>query len=339
MKLSVIPYILKFKRPFVLAHGTRSGTQLAYVLIEQDGHVAWGEASLPPYYTETFESVKDWVEEQQDKVSALLDKGIFPREEELPFSRNHTAASAALQSAILHWFVKSQGSQLAHHFHQREEHPGLTLTMTKQDIGSLEEKLIVAANFSHLKLKLTGEDDDLEFVRAALRKSELPFCVDLNQGCKSREAAVRLIEALESLSCVLVEQPLHAHDHEGHAWLKERTKLPVIADESILLFEDLVHYHEAYSGVNVKLMKCGGPYQAQRMLQWDGAGKEFKKLLGCMSESSLGVATAAVLASQCSLADLDAPYLVKNDPFKGFGIAKGRIELTPVQLKENHLLA
>jgi len=298
---------------------------LAYVRIEKNGLVVYGEASLPPYYKETFASVEAWVLSQNERVRALLENDTFPIEDEIPFSPEHPAASAALQSALLYWYVNFKEEGLSDHFIQEENEPGLSLTLTKWDLGSLEEKLQGAEDFSHLKLKLTGGSDDLEFVRSVLKKTSMPFCVDLNQGCADKEAALTLAEELASMHCVLMEQPLKSHDHEGHHWLKQRTALPIIADESICQYEDLVQYHQAYSGVNVKLMKCGGLYQAQGMLQWKGVDDEFIRAIGCMAESSLGVATASVLASQCSLADLDAPYLVKNDPFIGFKIEKKKI--------------
>jgi L-alanine-DL-glutamate epimerase-like enolase superfamily enzyme len=325
----VHPYFLEFIRPFALAYGHRAGTQLAFVKIEHENIVAFGEASLPPYLEEDFTSVKKWVEDQADQVAELLKTDPFKNSDDIPFSASDPAASAALQSAILNWRVSASGKKLIDYFIQSDARPSLTLTATKNDLPFLADKLEQAKAFTHLKLKLTGAEDDLDFVRAVRNKTDLPFCVDINQGFQDREDAIQLITALEAYSCAIVEQPLKASDHEGHAWLKQRAAIPIIADESIRQYEDLVSYHEAYSGVNVKLMKCGGLFQAQKMLQFQPAYDakiEFIKLLGCMSESSLGVATASVLASHCHMADLDSPYLTKNDPFEGFQIRKGRIE-------------
>ncbi|MDA0714701.1 MAG: hypothetical protein O3B83_05480, partial [Bacteroidetes bacterium] len=72
MKISVHPYFLEFKRPFVLAHGTRKGTQLAYVRISHEGYTAYGEASLPPYLRETYDSVEKWVKSQTDGIQEVL---------------------------------------------------------------------------------------------------------------------------------------------------------------------------------------------------------------------------------------------------------------------------
>ena len=330
MKLSVHPYFLEFIHPFALAHGTRTGTQLAFVQLEFENSIAYGEASLPPYRKETFDSVKQWVENQYDNVLEILSTNPFEHPKNIPFSIENPAASAALQSAILNWYVLSKGKKLSDFFVKTTSIPELTLTITKNDFPFIAEKLNLTEHFSHFKIKLTGADDDLEFVKALRKKTNLPFCIDINQGYQNRENAIRLITDLEKQHCVLIEQPLKDTDHEGHYWLKQRTTLPIIADESICFFENLVQYHEAYSGVNIKLMKCGGLFQAQKMIQFsENLAKEnkFMKLIGCMSESSLGVATAAVLASQCEMADLDSPYLNKNDPFEGFQLLNRKIIL------------
>lgn len=327
MKISVHPYYLEFIRPFALAHGTRTGTQLAYVKIDHDGIVAWGEASLPPYLPETFDSVRAWVEKQTETVAHLLGLNPFENKTEIPFSNQNPAASAALQSAILNWHAKASGKNLKEYFAQPLTQPDLALTVTKNDFDFLEEKLALSQHFTHLKLKLTGHDNDLEFVQAIRKKTAIPFCVDANQGYHKKESAIKLIPQLELLNCVLVEQPLNAEDHDGHYWLKQRLAVPIIADESIRSFDDFVQYHEAYSGVNIKLMKCGGLLQAQQLLDYKINEIHFIKLIGCMTESTLGVSTSSVLAAQGTMADLDAPYLIKNDPFSGFQIENGVIKV------------
>ncbi len=337
MKLSVHPYFLEFIRPFALAHGTRKGTDLVFVKIEDQGIVGYGEASLPPYRNETMKSVTGWIEKQKEKVFELVQTDILKHITEIPFSKENPAASNAIQTALLNFELKRQNKKLYDLFKPENHSPQLTLTITKNDFDFLDEKFQLAENFSCLKIKLTGGDDDLEFVKALRFKTEMPFCIDINQGYLKKENAIRLIEELETLNCILIEQPLKDNDHDGHYWLKQRTKLPIIADESICFLEDLEQFNEAYSGVNVKLMKCGGLFQAQKMLDF-AEEKKMMKLIGCMSESSLGVSMATTLVSQCQMADLDAPYLNKNDPFEGFWIRDGRIEVEEINLRKSVVL-
>lgn len=329
MKLSLHPYFLEFIHPFALAHGTRIGTQLVFVKLEQHNIVAYGEASLPPYRKETIETVANWVNSKNDEILELLSINPFEQPLKIPFSSTHPSASAALQSAILNWFVKANNTHLAHYFKQTQSKPKLTLTITKNDFPYIQEKLKLTEHFNYFKIKLTGDSNDLDFVKSIRLKTNVPFCIDINQGYSSKEKAILLISDLEQLNCILIEQPLKDTDHDGHYWLKQRTKLPIIADESIGMYNDLVQFHEAYSGVNIKLMKCGGLLQAQEMLNFASTiNPNFIKLVGCMSESSLSVSMAAVLSSQSNMSDLDAPYLNKNNPFEGFSIENKQIKLS-----------
>ena len=165
MKLSSHSYFLEFIHPFVLAHGTRNGTNLVFVKIEHKGFIGYGEASLPPYRKETKESVTNWIESQRGLIEKILEKNPFEIESEMPFSEDNPAASSALQGAILNWYSTSNNKKLAHFFDIKNESPSLTLTVTKNEFKTISEKLKVARNFSHLKLKLTGDSDDFEFVK------------------------------------------------------------------------------------------------------------------------------------------------------------------------------
>ena len=329
MKPEVHPYYLEFIRPFALAHGTRTGTSLAFVKLAFEDFISYGEASLPPYRKETFESVKKWVEQQHEYVEEIINKDFFSAPELIPFSSENPSASAALQSALINYRSQKVKKSIPELLNIKPFNPPLTLTVTKNDFDFLDEKLKIANHFTHFKLKLTGSDDDYDFVKAIRTKTEIPFCIDFNQGYSKKEDAIKLIEKLEKLHAVLMEQPLKDFDHDGHFWLKSRMVTPLVADESICTFNDLQQFHEAYSGVNVKLMKCGGFFQAKKMIEF-AAEKKLYKLIGCMSESSLGVSIAAHLAPLCDIADLDSPYLNKNDPFTGFEIREGKILISEV---------
>ena len=185
-----------------------------------------------------------------------------------------------------------------------------------------------------MKLKLTGDEDDIDFVKAICEKSDKPFAVDFNQGVKTLEQAIIVCKELASLGCELIEQPLHKGDLQGHLELKNTIDVPIIADESIRDFDELKERVHFFDGVNLKLMKCGGVLECLKMLQYinNSISKECITLIGCMSESSLGVGVAASLASLFNYADLDGPYLIKNDPFDGFKISNGKILLNEIIL-------
>ncbi len=117
--------------------------------------------------------------------------------------------------------------------------------------------------------------------------------------------------------CRAVEQPLPAADTEGTAWLKERTRLPLLADEAALTLDDLDTVGDAYDGV-VKLAKAGGIAAAFALIA-ACTGLGLRVLLGCMVESSLGIAAGLQLAGLADYVDLDGALLPGATPSPGSG--------------------
>ena len=171
-----------------------------------------------------------------------------------------------------------------------------------------------AADFPALKIKLGGPQDlaTLEAVRAVFSG---PIRVDANTGWVPEEA-VGLLPELERLGVELVEQPFPADRLDQLAWLQERSPLPLVADESCVVYEDLDRLVGVVAGVNVKLAKCGGIGPAKRMLE---RARElgFRTFLGCMEETSVGIAGSAAVASLAEWVDLDGCLLLADDPFEG----------------------
>ena len=188
-------------------------------------------------------------------------------------------------------------------------------------IGAPEEMLALAraaSAFGTLKVKL-GFDGDLELAQALAR--ELPqttFRYDANEGW-SRERAAASLAALAELGAELVEQPLPAADVDGMAWLKERTSVPLFADEAVLTIDELDAVAELYDGVVVKLSKAGGIASAFALVS-ACTGRGLRVLLGCMVESSLGIAAGLQLAGLADHVDLDGALLLADDPFTGIAV-------------------
>jgi L-alanine-DL-glutamate epimerase-like enolase superfamily enzyme len=139
--------------------------------------------------------------------------------------------------------------------------------------------------------------------------------------------AVGRIKQLQDFDLEFVEQPVAAHDIDGMRFVRERSPLPIIADESCKTSHDIPRLAGAVDGINIKLAKCGGISEALRMIHTARA-HNMQVMLGCMVESSLGVAAAAQLAPLVDYADLDGAALLAEDPFTGFSIAGGRIHLS-----------
>jgi L-Ala-D/L-Glu epimerase / N-acetyl-D-glutamate racemase len=193
-------------------------------------------------------------------------------------------------------------------------------------VGAPDEMLAQARgarSFGTLKVKL-GFDGDLDLARALAR--ELPdatFRFDANEGW-DREQAARAVEVLAGLGAELVEQPLAAAATEDQQWLRERSALPLFADEAVLTLADLEAIGDLYDGVVVKLAKAGGIAHAFSLIS-ACRGRGLQVLLGCMVESSLGIAAALQVAGLADHADLDGALLLAHDPYAGIAVDGDRL--------------
>jgi L-alanine-DL-glutamate epimerase-like enolase superfamily enzyme len=188
----------------------------------------------------------------------------------------------------------------------------------------VEQKVREAANFKVLKVKMGSKDDDrvLETVRSL---TDCPVRVDANEGWALEDAVARL-EWLQEMGVELVEQPLPADQLDEMRELKKQSPLPLFADESVSHSDDIPRLADAFDGINIKLMKCGGLGEALRMIHVARA-HGMKIMLGCMVESSLAVTAAAHIAPLVDFVDLDGNLLISNDPFIGAEVREGRLVL------------
>jgi L-alanine-DL-glutamate epimerase-like enolase superfamily enzyme len=176
-----------------------------------------------------------------------------------------------------------------------------------------------------LKVKLGGprDADTIAGVRAAAPEKILR--VDANAAWTPKHA-LHMIDVLLDYDVEFVEQPVAAHDLAGLRFVRERSPLPIIADESCLVATDVPRLAGAVDGINLKLSKCGGIREALRIIATARA-HDMSVMAGCMIETSLGVSAAAHLAPLLDYADLDGAALLAHDPFRGATIAGGTIVL------------
>jgi len=172
------------------------------------------------------------------------------------------------------------------------------------------------AKYPLIKLKL-GSDDDESRVRAVREaRPDAKLCVDANAGW-TLDAAIAHLKWLERYDIELIEQPLPREQHEGLGELQRRTKIPIVADESVQSMHDIELLGKAgVRGINLKLMKVGGLRPGLAIVR-RARELNMKIMLGCMIETSLGITAAAHLAGLADWLDLDAPLLITNDPFDG----------------------
>lgn len=327
MHLSFEPYELKLKHVFTVSSFSRSTTPDVQVRIDYDGYTGYGEASMPPYLGQTVESVCSFLK----KVDLEQFPDPFCIDDILTYidslSDGDSAAKAAVDIA-LHDLV---GKVIGAPWHRMlglnpEKTPNTTYT-----IGIDTDEMVklktreVAGQFKILKVKL-GTPRDREMIQAIREVSDLPIAVDVNQGWKNKKKALDEIFWLKEQGIVMVEQPMPKEMLDANAWLTERSPLPTFADEAIQRLKDIPAVKGAYTGINIKLMKCTGMREAWKMMNYARA-EGMKVMIGCMTETSCAIAAAAQLSPAVDFADLDGNLLIANDIFRGTTVMDGKITL------------
>lgn len=327
MHLTFEPYELKLKHVFTVSSFSRSTTPDVQVRIDYDGYTGYGEASMPPYLGQTVESVCSFLK----KVDLEQFPDPFCIDDILNYidslSDGDSAAKAAVDIA-LHDLV---GKIIGAPWHRMlglnpEKTPNTTYT-----IGIDTDEMVklktreVAGQFKILKVKL-GTPRDREMIRAIREVSDLPIAVDVNQGWKNKKKALDEIFWLKEQGIVMVEQPMPKEMPDANAWLTERSPLPTFADEAIQRLKDIPAVKGAYTGINIKLMKCTGMREAWKMMNYARA-EGMKVMIGCMTETSCAIAAAAQLSPAVDFADLDGNLLIANDIFRGTTVVDGKITL------------
>jgi L-alanine-DL-glutamate epimerase-like enolase superfamily enzyme len=324
MKFRYYPYTLELKHTFTLATSSRTTTPVMMVEVEHDGIVGYGEASMPPYLGESHETVHAFlsrVDFEKYKDPFLLEDIL--RDIDAIAPGNH-AAKAAVDIALHDWLGKKMG----YAWYQiwgldPAKTPVTTFTIGIDTKEIVRKKVEEAAMFKVLKVKV-GRENDKEMITTIREATDRPLRVDANQGWKDKHHALEMIEWLATQNVELVEQPMPKEMVEEHAWLKERSPLPIIADESVARLSDVRGAYGAYHGINVKLMKCTGMSEAYNMILLARA-LEMKVMLGCMTETSCAISAATQLSPLVDYADLDGAALIKNDLFMGASIVDGKM--------------
>lgn len=329
MHLVFKPYLLEFKHPFGVSSNTRTHTQSVFVRIECQGVYGYGEACLPVYLGESLESALTFLEKAQPVISkylfpdAILE--IFKEIDEI--AQGNNAAKAAIDIALHDLLGKIDNKP----FFEVMNFEKSMSAFTSFTIGIDEEKTIAlkikeAENYPILKIK-AGTKNDKELINLIRKNTNKPLYVDVNQGWMDKYFVVDMIAWLKEQGVILIEQPMPVNMLDDMAWVTERSALPTFADESAKRFKDIEQLKGVFSGINIKLMKSAGLTEALKMINYCKQNN-VKLFIGCMAESSCATSAMAHLMGFADYVDLDAPLLIKNDPFKGVTYNNGKIELT-----------
>jgi len=295
-----------------------------FVKIEKDGIVGYGEAAPNVRYGENAELTTQKINAARD-VFKENDLFHFVNIKEALDSRiiKQSCAKAALDIALMDWVGKALNVPLYKYYGLNPADAPLTSFSIGIDTPEvIKQKVREAAPYPLLKIKV-GKPNDEEIIGAVRSVTDKPIRVDANEGWKTKEEALEKILWLKSQGVEFIEQPMPSDMIEETAWLRERAGIPIVADEAVKTAADIPKLAKAYDGINIKLMKSGGIQEAVRMI---GMAKSLgmKIMLGCMIESSVAISAAAHLAPFVDWADLDGNLLIKNDPFSGVKVEKGK---------------
>lgn len=326
LNLSYKPNELRLRHAFNLARNSRTTTPDVLVELEYDGIIGYGEASMPPYLGESIESVCKFLsmlDLQQfsdpfriEEILSYVD-GVMP---------DNRAAKASVDIALHDLLGKIMGQpwyKIWGLSPEKTPNTSFTIGIDKPDV--VRQKVEEAAPYKVLKVKM-GLDNDKELVEIIRSMTDCPLCVDANQGWTDKEKALEMCYWLKERGCMFVEQPFDKKMIDETAWLRERSPLPIIADEFLQRLPDVMRAYQVYDGINIKLMKSTGMHEAYKMAVL-AKSLGMKLMIGCMTETSCAISAAAQLAPMAQWVDLDGNLLIANDSFDGVKVIDGKITL------------
>jgi len=324
MKLHIYRYDLPLAHTFTITHESRDSQPTIIVGLEDEqGNIGWGEATAIPYYGQSQDKLVQTLEQHRELIEQTpLDSpeqywaDLFPALGATPFEH------CAIDIAANDLFGKQQGLPLYQLWGLNIDQLPLTnYTIGMADIPEMIHK-IQAMPWPLYKIKL-GTDHDLAIIQALRAVTDADFRVDANTGWTAAQT-IELAPQLAALGVTFLEQPLPAGDWEGQRQVYEQSVLPVIADESCQTEADVDRCQGYFHGINIKLVKCGGLTPARRMIT---RARELglQVMVGCMTESSIGISAIAHLLPLLDYVDMDGALLLAEDIATGVTITDGRI--------------
>jgi len=327
IKLRFKPYDLQLKHVFTIANNSRTTTPVMLTEIEYDGLIGYGEASMPPYLGESQKTATEFL----TKVDLSQFSDPFLLEDIIAYIDSLAIGNYAAKAAVdiaLHDLV---GKMIKQPWHKiwglnPEKTPNTSFTIGIDTPEVVKEKVKEADIYKILKVKL-GRDNDKEMIKTIRSVTNKPICVDVNQGWTDKKMALDMIHWLATQGVVFVEQPMSKLAVDDIAWLTQNSPLPIIADEAVQTVHDVLSTNKVYSGINIKLMKCGGMRNAFKMANM-AKMMGMKVMIGCMTETSCAISAAAQLSPLADWADLDGNLLISNDLYDGVKVVDGKVTLS-----------
>lgn len=315
MQLTYKPFELLLKHTFTIAKFSRNSTPVMLIQVAHEGCIGYGEASMVPYMGENFQTAVSFL----NNVNASQFKYPFDYAEIIAYLDSVASGSPAIKAGIDIALHDLDGKlrhkpcwQLVNSDLKKMPLTSFTIGMDTPDV--IIRKIREAPDCKIIKVKL-GRDSDKELIKTIRSVTDLPLFVDANQGWTDLQQSLDMTYWLQEQGVLLIEQPMLKTDIDSNAWLTERSPIPIIGDEAVQRLPDVEKANGVYRGINIKLMKSAGMYEAHQMIL-KARELGLKLMIGCMSETSCATLAGISLAPQCDWADLDGPFLTSNNPYK-----------------------
>lgn len=322
MELKTYRYELFLKDTFRISHTARNSQPTLIVELSDGGYTGYGEAAATSYYNVSVEGMSEAIK----TIEPLIAENVSKTPEELwaitnPFLKENSFAQCALDIAMHDLHGKRNGLPLYKMWGL--ELKDLPLSNYTIGIDSLEKMVQKIKDFPWplYKIKL-GTDEDVEIIRELRKHTDAVFRVDANCAWTA-EQTLEYAPVLKDLGVEFIEQPLPAADKKGMTEVFKNSVLPVIADESCIKESDVQNCSEYFHGVNIKLTKCGGLTPGRRMIT-EAKELGMKVMVGCMTESTVGISAIGHLLPLLDYVDMDGGMLITNDIAEGVKVYDGK---------------
>jgi L-alanine-DL-glutamate epimerase-like enolase superfamily enzyme len=323
MQLRLHAFDLPLKHTFTISRGSTTVQPTLVVELIQDGKHGYGESTTNDYYGFTLESMADSLEKVRSKLEAMtlsdpagLWNQLAPELADNPF------AQCALDQAAYDLWGKLKDQPVYQLWGlETDNNPYSDYTIGIDKLDVMVAKMAEFPDWPIYKIKL-GTPDDLEIIRELRSHTDAVFRVDANCAWSADET-IRNAPELQALGVQFIEQPLAADQWDDMKRVHAESALPVIADESCIVEEDVDRCHGYFHGINIKLCKCGGLTPARRMIQ-RARELDLQVMVGCMTESTVGISAIGQLLPLLDYVDMDGAVLLAEDIATGVSLEKGR---------------
>lgn len=324
MQLHIHRFELPLRHVFTISRGSITVQTTLVVELSEGGHRGYGEATTNEYYGFTFENMAAALQQVRSLIETPGKSLSDPAqlwEECQPILANNPFALCALDQAAHDLWGKQLGQPVYRLWGLTTDRiPPSNYTIGIDSVEKMVEKLNEFPGWPVYKIKL-GTPKDLQIVESLRKYTSARFRVDANCGWTAEET-IRNSRELTKLNVEFIEQPLPADRWEEMRRLAKESELPIIADESCIVEEDVDRCAGHFHGINIKLVKCGGLTPARRMI---ARARELglKVMVGCMTESSVGISAIAQLLPLLDYVDMDGAVLLARDIATGVKVERG----------------